>query len=429
MLKDKRILTGMTNELVYRSVGDLIPYVNNARTHSDEQVAQIAASIREFGFTNPILLDGDNGVIAGHGRLLAARKLNLEEVPCIVLAGLSEAQKKAYVIADNQLALNAGWNQELLGIELKGLEDDGFDLDLLGFEPADLGDILRGDGEGLTDPDEVPEAPEVPVTKIGDLWCLGDHRLQCGDSTDAESVEKLMGGKTIDLVFTDPPYGVSYADKNAFLNADDKGNIIQREIENDHMSMEDISRLWADVFALWAQFLSDYSSYYVASPGGELLPSMMMMMNENGFPFRHMIIWSKNNHVLGRCDYNYKHEPILYGWAKKHKFYGKGSQKFTVWNYDKPLKNDLHPTMKPVALIENAILNSSEVNQTVADMFLGSGSTLIASEKTGRICYGMELDPHYCDVIINRWQDFTGKQATNQDGKTFDEVSHGSKAA
>jgi DNA modification methylase len=217
------------------------------------------------------------------------------------------------------------------------------------------------------------------------------------------------------MVFTDPPYGVSYADKNKFLNNADKGNHLQIDIINDHMTLEGTGALWSNTFKVWVDYLNDYHAYYICSPqGGDLflMMMMMMMMNENGFPLRHTIIWVKNNHVLGRTDYNYKHEPILYGWNGKHKFYGGGEQKFSVWNYDKPLKNDLHPTMKPVELIMNAVLNSTQSgNNIVVDMFLGSGSTLIACEKTNRICYGMEIDPIYCQVIIDRWEEFTGLKA------------------
>lgn len=408
-----------------KAASDLIPYANNTRTHTEQQIKQVASSIKEFGFTNPILVDEENVVIAGHARLSAADLLGIKEIPCIVLDGLTEAQKKAYVIADNKLALNAGWDEELLKIELEHLKELDFDVELTGFSDEEIGDILGSVKTGLTDDDAVPEAPETPVTVEGDVWLLGNHRLMCGDSTSIDAVEKLMNGRTIDLIFSDPPYGVSYADKNVFLNAADKGNRIQKAIENDHMTLEETGKLWADVFSLWSQYLSAYSCYYIASPQGGDLFLMMMMMNENGLPLKHTIIWNKNNHVLGRCDYNYKHEPILYGWSKAHKFYGRGEHTKSVWDIPKPQKNDLHPTMKPVALVENCILNSSETNQIVADMFLGSGTTLIASEKHNRCCYGMELDPVYCDVIINRWQDFTGEKAIHENGQTYEELKNG----
>ena len=397
-------------EVIYHNVDELIPYVNNSRTHTDDQIMQIVSSIKEFGFTNPILIDETQGIIAGHCRLFAAKKMDVKTVPTITLNNLTEAQRKAYVIADNQLALNSGWDIEKLKVEIQGLDELDFDLDILGFE--DIGEFLFEETEGLTDDDAVPDIPDEPISKQGDIWLLGEHRVMCGDSTDAESVEKLLNGRTIDLIFTDPPYGVSYAEKNKFLNEADEGNRNQTPIENDHMSLEETGRLWADVFSLWSQYMADYSSYYIATASRNgLLDMALTKMNNNGFPYKHILIWNKNNHVLGRCDYNYKHESILYGWNKRHKFYGKGEHKFSVWNIDKPLKNDLHPTMKPVALVENCIKNSSNNNQIIADMFLGSGTSVIAAEKNNRICYGMEFSPAYVDVIVNRWQDYTGKKA------------------
>lgn len=397
-------------------VSDLIPYVNNSRTHSDNQINQIASSIKEFGFLNPVIIDKDNGIIAGHGRVMAAEKLGINSIPSVRVEHLSEAQKKAYIIADNQLALNAGWDTEKLTLELEELIDKDFNLELLGFNDDFLDGLLNKGVYGLTDPDHVTDVLEDTTTKPGDLWVLGDHRLLCGDSTNPQDVEKVLNGKRIDLIFSDPPYGVSYSDKNKFLNASDKGNRNQRKIENDHMSLDETGQLWRDVFSLWSEYLNDKSSYYISSPQGGELFMMMMMMNENGFPIKHNIIWNKNNHVLGRCDYNYKHEPILYGWKNSHKFWGKGDHKTSVWDIPKPQKSELHPTMKPVALVENCILNSSAPNQIVSDMFLGSGTTLIACEKNGRSCYGVELDPHYCDVIVKRWEEYTGKTAELQEG-------------
>lgn len=389
----------------------LIPYINNARTHNEEQISLIAASIKEYGFNNPVLTDGNNGIIAGHGRLLAAQKLGLETVPCVELSHLSETEKRAYILADNKLAELSAWDDKLLKFELDALQELDVDVALLGFKDVDFPEEEQ---TGLTDPDDIPEFDETqePITKAGDLWILGNHRLLCGDSTDFNDVEMLMNGEVADMVFTDPPYGVSYGDKNKFLNALDRGNRIQTEIENDHLTLKDTGELWRQTFQVWAKFHNDYSSYYICSPqSGELFLMMMMMMNENKHPLKHCLIWAKNNHVLGRSDYNYKHEPILYGWQHKHKFYGNGEQKFSVWNVNKPLKNDLHPTMKPIELIVNAILNSSEKDMLIVDYFLGSGSTLIACEKTGRRCYGMEISPKYCDVAVKRWEEFTGKKA------------------
>ncbi len=406
---------------------ELIPYINNTRTHDHEQVVNIASSIKEFGFTNPILIDQKNGVIAGHGRLLAAIKLKLEEVPCIVLSNLSEIQRKAYAIADNKIAMNSGWDEDLLKLEFEFLKENDFDTDIIGFDLEELEELFNDDcseGEGLTDPDEVPDAEDKSVNIQGDVWVLGNHRLMCSDSTNRESVEKLLNKNTIDLIFSDPPYGVNYSDKNTFLNKADKGNRIQKNIKNDELSLEDISVLWKNTFSLWKDYFSEYSSFYISSPqGSDLFMMMMMMMMNNGFPVKHVIIWNKNNHVLGRCDYNYKHEPIIYGWLNTHKFYGKGQFKNTVWDIPKPQKSDLHPTMKPVELIENCILNSSLKGHTMADMFGGSGSTLIACEKTHRHCFMMELDEHYCDVIIKRWQEYTGQQAIHEaTGQTFGSI-------
>ena len=350
----------------------------------------------------------------------------MNQVPCIILEDLTEIQKKAYVIADNNIALKSGWNDELLNLEIENLKELDFDIDLLGFSDEDLDDIFEAGtntSEGLTDPDDAPEIQETTVSIQGDIWIMGDHRLMCGDSTDEEKVIKLLDNNQIDMIFSDPPYGVSYSDKNEFLNELDKGNRIQKEIKNDCMDLNETSDLWSKVFSVWNKFFLESSSYYLTGPQGGELSMMMMMMNDNGFPVRHTIIWSKNNHVLGRCDYNYKHEPILYGWKNKHKFYGKGDHKTSVWDIDRPHKSELHPTMKPIELIENCLLNSTLKGHKVADMFGGSGSTLIACEKTNRHCLMMELDEHYCDVIVRRWQEYTGKEATHEaTGKTYQQL-------
>ena len=336
-----------------RKVADLIPYVNNARTHSDEQVTQLASSIKEFGFINPVIIDDHNGLIAGHGRLMAAKKLGLEEVPVLVESHLTEAQKKAYILADNKLALNAGWDADLLKVEL--VEDEG-----------------------------AGEIPEEPKTQRGDIWTLGEHRLMCGDSTSENDVKVLMQDEKADLVFTDPPYGVSYADKNRYWNSITLGKRIQVPIKNDHMSVDDTAEFIYKAFVNIHDYLAEYSSYYITAPqGGELL-MMMMMMQKACIPLRHMLIWVKNHHVLGRCDYNYKHEPILYGWIDKHKFYGEGKHKFSTWEIPKPVKNDLHPTMKPIELV---------------------------CEQLKRRCRMMELDEHYCDIICQRYINFKKSDA------------------
>jgi len=417
------------NNLEYIALETLIPYARNSRTHSDAQVAQIAASIREFGFTNPILIDAEGGIIAGHGRTMAARKLGLDEVPCIRLKNLSDAQKKAYIIADNKLALNAGWDDEMLKVELTELKDLDFDLSLIGFDADELANLLEPEQvDGLTDEDDVPEAPETPVTVEGDVWLLGNHRLMCGDSTSIDAVEKLINGMLVDLVVTDPPYGVSYADKNKSLNAYGKGNRIQTEIKNDHLKGDNLADFFFGAFSNLFIAMKPGAPFYIFSPqGGEQMMMMMMMMMKAGLPMRHELIWVKNNHVLGRADYHYKHEPVLYGWKEGagHPWFG-DRNKFSIWNVNKPMSSKLHPTMKPVELCEIPIMNSSKGSDIVLDLFGGSGTTIIACEKRGRISYMMELDPKYCDVIVKRWQEFTGKQAVHEvTGEAFTGVANG----
>lgn len=393
----------MELQIIYKKTADLLPYARNARTHSDAQVSQLAASIKEFGFNNPVAIDADGMILCGHGRVMAAKKLGLTEVPTVCLSHLSATQVKAYILADNKLALNAGWDNDMLKVELEDLKDLDFDLNLTGFSDEELKDILVEDPTDAHEDNFDGEPPEVAKSQLGDIWTLGEHRLMCGDSTSPDDVKALMQGEKADMCFTDPPYGVSYADKNQFLNTLDRGNRVQVPIKNDHMSVDDTSEFVYKAFCNIRDNLAEYSSYYITAPqGGELL-MMMTMMQKACIPLRHMLIWVKNNHVLGRCDYNYKHEPILFGWIDKHKFYGKGEHKFSTWEIPKPVKNDLHPTMKPVALVENALLNSSLKGQICLDLFGGSGTTLIACEQLGRKARLMELDEHYCDVICQRY--------------------------
>jgi len=403
------------------TVNELIPYARNARTHSDAQVAQIAASIVEFGFCNPVLVDESGGIIAGHGRILAARKLGLADVPCIRLSHLSQNQRRAYVIADNRLALNAGWDEELLALEIAELDERGFDIDLLGFDEAELEGLLADADPtvGETDPDDAPELIEEAVSKLGDLWILGDHRILCGDSTDSASVMKLMNAELASLVVTDPPYGVSYADKNAFLNEIDKGNMVQVEIANDHLSKEHTQEMWRSAFHEMSEVMLPGAVIYCFMPQGGDQMMMMMMMQGAGIEPRHELIWLKNNHVLGRADYAYKHEPILYAWKKGgHKFYG--DFQTSVLEFPRPQKSDLHPTMKPVPLIERLIENSSKRGDLLYEPFSGSGTAIIAAEQTGRRCYAMELSPQYVDVAVKRWQRLSGKVAILEaDGAEF----------
>jgi len=381
----------MEIEVKYRKVEDLIPYVNNSRKHSDEQVAQIASSIKEFGWTNPILIDGTNSIIAGHGRLMAARKLKMEEVPTIELSHLTDTQRKALVIADNKLALNADWDTTLLTIELDELLKDGFALDILGFNADELNALLEPEQvEGLTDEDSVPEVPEEPKTKLGDIYQLGNHRLMCGDSTSIDAVEKLMDGQKADMVFTDPPYGVDY-----------KG------IHNDSRNgLEDLLR---GVFANYIATSKSGASIYCFH--SDRCADVFHKVFREFFHFSSMIIWAKNSLTLSQTDYQSQHEPCLYGWMDNgsHSWYSDRKQT-SVWKFDKERVIG-HTTPKPVGLVEKAITNSSKGGDLIIDLFGGSGSTLIASEKIGRSARIMELDPKYCDVIVKRWEEFTGKQA------------------
>jgi len=387
----------------YRGIDSLIPYANNARTHSDEQVAQIAASIKEFGWTNPVLVDGDNGVIAGHGRILGARKLGIEEIPVIELGGLSDAQKRAYVLADNKLAQNAGWDNDLLGIELGGLDAEGFDLSLIGFSDLELRGLLEP-MEGLTDPDDVPEAPDDPVTNPGDVWILGKHRLKCGDSTNADDVAAALNGVEPHLMVTDPPYGVEYDAHwrvDAGLNQETAAH---GKVENDNK---------ADWRGAWMLFPGDVAYVWHAGQHANVVVDSLAAC---GLNIRSQIIWVKNNIVMSRGDYHYKHEPCWYAVRKgKVGHYVGGRKQSTVWDIDKPRKSETgHSTQKPVECMKRPIENNSSPGQAVYDPFLGSGTTIIAAEMTGRACHGLELSPAYCDVIVKRWQDFTGEQATTE---------------
>jgi DNA modification methylase len=407
-------------QVVTWPVERLIPFVRNARTHSDEQVAQIAASIAEFGWANPILAGADGIIIAGHARLLAARKLGMTEVPVIVLDHLSETQRRALVIADNRLALNAGWDEEMLRVELEALREDDFNLELLGFADDEIEALLADPDEtvaGNTDDDAVPEAPETAVTVPGDVWILGNHRLLCGDATQLEAVEKVLAGGLADIVFTDPPYNVNYgATMKDKLRG--KGH---RKIANDNLGAE------------FAQFLRDACTNILAVTKGAIyicmssseLHTLQQVFREAGGHWSTFVIWAKNTFTMGRSDYQRQYEPILYGWKEGTDHYWCGARdQGDVWFVKKPVVNDLHPTMKPVELVERAVRNSSKSRDTVLDPFGGSGSTLIACEKTGRQARLIELEPKYCDVMVRRFQEFSGKEAAlDGDGRKFAEVA------
>jgi DNA modification methylase len=412
------------------AIEKLVPYARNARTHSDEQISQLAASIKEWGWTTPVLVDEQGNIIAGHGRTLAAQRLQMTEVPVMVARGWSEAKKRAYVLADNKLAMNAGWDNEMLALELGEIGELGFDLDLTGFTADEIAALMPVEGtDGLTDPDDAPAVQENPITVPGDVWVMGKHRLLCGDSTSVDAVGKLLNGALADLVVTDPPYGVSYADKNRSLNASGRGNRIQTPIKNDHLQGDDLKDFFLAAFSSIFVAMKPGAPFYVFAPQGGEQMMMMMMMQEACLPVRHELIWVKNNHVLGRADYHYKHEPVLYGWkdGAGHPWYG-DRNKFSIWHVDKPMQSKLHPTMKPVELVEIPIQNSSKGHDVVLDLFGGSGTTLIAAEKNGRTAMLMELDPRYCDVIVKRWQDFTGKIAVHAEtGQPFAEVKNGNE--
>jgi DNA modification methylase len=373
--------------VVMARVGDLTPYARNSRTHSDAQVAQIAASIKEFGWTNPILVDGEKGLIAGHGRLAAARKLGLEEVPVIELSHLSPTQKKALIIADNKLALNAGWDEEMLAVEFEELELEGFDLDLLGFDEAERNAIKPKVVEGLTDEDAVPEPPEEPITKPGDIWILGKHRLMCGDSTSVDAVNKLMNGDKADMVFTDPPYNIDYQ------GVKDK----REKIKNDKMpDNEFVDFLTESLMGCETMYVCCSWHY------SHLFRDAMIRIARKP---KAMIVWDKVNPAQHLDKYFKQHEIIFY----YGDYGGQKTLRGDVWTL-KRQRNTVHPTMKPVELIEIALQDNAS-KMVVYDGFGGSGSTLIACEKTGRSCRMMELDPKYCDVIVKRWEEFTGKKA------------------
>ena len=399
------------------AIDALIPYARNSRTHSDGQVAQIAASIKEFGFTNPVLVDSDGGIIAGHGRVLAARKLGIAAVPCIRLEHLTEAQKRAYVIADNRLALNSGWDTEMLKVEFADLQELGFDLELTGFDLDEIKELLAPVGtEGLTDPDDAPPLPEHPRTVPGDIWVMGKHRLLCGDSTSVSDLEKLTDGQLVDMWLTDPPYNVAYEGKTKealTIKNDEMGDDQFRQFLRDAYTAADTVMKPGAVFYIWHADSEGYNFRGAAQ--------------DAGWKVRQCLIWKKSSMVMGRQDYHWKHEPCLYGWKEgAGHLWAADRKQTTILEFEKPTRNGEHPTMKPVALFEYQLLNNTKGGDQVLDSFGGSGTTLIAAEKNGRVARIMELDPKYCDVIVKRWQDFTGKIATHAEtGEPFAEVTNG----
>ena len=381
------------------NIDRLVPYARNARTHSKEQILQIRASLREFGFVNPVIVDKDLNVIAGHGRILAAKEEGITEVPCVFAEHLTEAQKRAYILADNRLALNAGWDAEMLSVELADLQAADFDVSLLGFDDAEINKLLGGMEDVKDDDFDVErELANPAITQPGDLWMLGPHRLVCSDSTKAETFSLLMDGKLANLVVTDPPYNVNYEGAAG-------------KIKNDNMADQKFYQFLLDAFTLTEKAMAKDASIYVFHADTEGL-SFRKAFLESGFYLSGTCIWKKQSLVLGRSPYQWQHEPILFGWKKggKHAWYSDRKQS-TIWEFDKPRKNTDHPTMKPVPLLAYPILNSSMTGCIVLDPFGGSGSTLIACEQTGRICHTVELDEKFCDVIVNRYIEFKGSDA------------------
>jgi DNA modification methylase len=385
----------------YKAVplASLIPYARNARTHSDAQIAQIAASIREFGWTNPVLVDGQNGVIAGHGRLLAARKLGLTEVPTIELSHLTPAQKRAYILADNRLALSAGWDEDMLRIELGDLHMEGFDLALTGFDPGEIATFLIDRTQGLTDPDDVPELPANPASRTGDVWRMGRHRLVCGDSTVPKVVDIALSCVRPHLMATDPPYGVEYdpawRNRAGLASSQRVGRV-----ENDHR---------ADWREAWALFPGDVA--YVRH-GALHAATVAESLTACGFDIRAQIIWAKERLVLGRGHYHWQHEPCWYAVRGGGHWFGDRKQT-TLWQIASRGQDaeTVHGTQKPVECMKRPIETNSSPGQAVYEPFCGSGTTIIAAEMTGRACHAIELSPAYVDVSVQRWQAFTGEQA------------------
>jgi DNA modification methylase len=403
-----------------RPVAALIPSARNARTHSPRQVAQLAASIREWGWTTPVLIDEQSNIIAGHGRVLAAQHLGLAEIPVTVASGWTDAQKRAYLLADNQLALNAGWDMNLLRVELGELRELGADLALTGFGELQIEALLRN-VTTEADPDEAPEPPTVPISRAGDLWICGQHRVLCGDATVPADIERVLGAGRADMCFTDPPYGVNYAN-----SAKDKQRGKQRPILNDQpgKGFEAMLRVASiNILAVTK------GAIYICMSSSEL-DTLQRAFREAGGRWSTFVIWAKHTFTLGRADYQRQYEPILYGWKEGGEHYWCGDRSLgDVWFFDKPSKNELHPTMKPVALVDRAIRNSSRPRDIVLDPFGGSGTTMIAAQRMGRRARLVEVDPIYVDVTVERWQAYTGIEAMLEStGQTFAETAAARRA-
>ena len=413
------LMSKTTSEMQLISVAQLIPYQNNARTHSKEQINKLRASIREFGFVNPVIIDREYNVIAGHGRIAAAREEGITEVPCVFVDHLTEAQKKAYILADNRMALDAGWDEDLLRVELEALEEMGYDIGLTGFDDKELAALFPAEEAKEDDFDVDAELQKPTFTKTGDVWTLGRHRLVCGDATDPAVYAVLMGNTKANLIITDPPYNVNYEGSAG-------------KIKNDNMAGEKFYEFLLAAFKNMESVMAPDASIYVFHADTEGL-NFRRAFADAGFYLSGCCIWKKQSLVLGRSPYQWQHEPVLYGWKKngKHQWYT-GRKETTIWEFDKPKKNGDHPTMKPIPLLAYPIGNSSMTNAIVLDPFGGSGSTLITCEQTDRICRTIELDEKFCDVIVNRYIEQVGSAdgvTVERDGKTrkYEEVANGTE--
>ena len=378
------------------------PYPNNPRKLSETAIEKVAQSIQEFGFRQPIVVDKDKVIVVGHTRYRASKKLGYKQVPITIAENLTKEQINAYRIADNRTNEEAKWDEELLKMELKELDYKEFDLKMTGFDDKQINDLLFEEKQGLTDDDAVPDTPEEPISKLGDIWQLGKHRLLCGDSTIEKNINDLFGEQKADLYLTDPPYNVDYVGKTKDA----------LKIQNDKQSDEEFTAFLTKAFTHAANILKLGASFYIWHSDSEGL-LFRLAVNEAHFKLRQTLIWSKNSMVMGRQDYQWQHEPCLYGWKEgaSHSWYSDRKQT-TLLNFDRPTQSKLHPTMKPIKLLSYLINNSSKQEDLIFDSFLGSGSTMIACEKLDRICYGTELDPKYCDVIVKRWEQWTGEKAT-----------------
>ena len=403
----------LANKIELLETARLAPYAKNSRTHSAEQIAQIAASIREFGFTNPVLIDAQGGIVAGHGRVLAAQSIGVGSVPCLRVDWLTETQKRAYVIADNKLALNAGWDEEILAEELRELRNMDYDLSMTGFDGDELAALLFEPTEAQNDADAVPEARAQVISKAGDVWLIGKHRIICGSSTDADAVAKLLDGEVPHLMVTDPPYGVEYDASWRISAGVQKGGATGKVMNDDN----------ADWREAWALFPGEVAYVWHAGVFTSVVADSLLAC---GFEARALIVWAKNNHTLGRGHYHNKHEPCWYAVKKGGTGHWSGDRKqTTLWEIAKNQKSETgHSTQKPVECMRRPIENNSKIGDAVYEPFSGSGTTIIAAEQTGRRCYAIELNPEYVDIAVRRWQEFTGGGATLQGcGRTFNQIA------